>query len=608
MNDEIKIRQSQALFPFGVGAILDHQGQSFIACDITRWSLATKLHEERLEALLKVKEFRSPPIYDQDNVNAGVPFYRFPKWLFCSKCRRMRYFRFKDENGEHPKCIHCDQLLTPMRFVLVCKDGHIDDVRWDFWAHRNSKKKCENRQNLEFTMKKNARDRGSLDSLIVRCLSCDSENDLGVIMSPHLNLKCPGNHPWRFRSDQVDCDADTRILQRGASNLRYSFTVEAISIPPWTDFEYWGNEAQRVRNHDDFNTLCRSIGSPVFEVLADQIADELDLDGEFVEQVAQTEEDPREGIKTEDSNIEFDEYKALTGKERSYHPLDKFQKKNVNIELFLDNLGKNEDPEGIMERLAGYINSISVVSRLRCVRVLTGYSRIVKDRDNIVPVDLGMSHGTWLPGLEFFGEGVFFEINKNKIKKWTSTKVVKNHINALSQRFNSLSESFRSGYSNISGFYPSPKFMLLHTLSHILMLRMQYVSGYSTSSIRERIYCSFGTAEEEEMTGILLFTSAGDVEGGMGGLARQGNANYFFPLLSDAIENSINCSYDPVCIESKGQGIDSLNMAACHSCSLVPETSCQFRNQFLDRGLLFGTLINPDIGFFKDIVEIFLSR
>jgi hypothetical protein len=45
-----------------------------------------------------------------------------------------------------------------------------------------------------------------------------------------------------------------------------------------------------------------------------------------------------------------------------------------------------------------------------------------------------------------------------------------------------------------------------------------------------------------------------------------------------------------------GQGVGGLNMAACYSCSLLPETSCEEFNSFLDRGLL----IDIDNGFFKD--------
>ena len=54
-------------------------------------------------------------------------------------------------------------------------------------------------------------------------------------------------------------------------------------------------------------------------------------------------------------------------------------------------------------------------------------------------------------------------------------------------------------------------------------------------------------------------------------------------------------------IMSRGQGLDSLNLAACHACGLLPETCCEERNAFLDRGVIVGTYENPEIGFWNDI-------
>ena len=60
------------------------------------------------------------------------------------------------------------------------------------------------------------------------------------------------------------------------------------------------------------------------------------------------------------------------------------------------------------------------------------------------------------------------------------------------------------------------------------------------------------------------------------------------------------CSSDPLCIEDKnGKGFMGVNLAACHSCSLLPETSCCNMNKFLDRGLVVGTIENPYQGLFN---------
>jgi hypothetical protein len=87
----------------------------------------------------------------------------------------------------------------------------------------------------------------------------------------------------------------------------------------------------------------------------------------------------------------------------------------------------------------------------------------------------------------------------------------------------------------------------------------------------------------------------------MGGLVRQGKPGRFEATLRRAIHRASWCSSDPVCIESKGQGSDNSNLAACHGCSLLPETSCEEGNRLLDRALLAGKPENRGIGFFSDL-------
>jgi hypothetical protein len=103
------------------------------------------------------------------------------------------------------------------------------------------------------------------------------------------------------------------------------------------------------------------------------------------------------------------------------------------------------------------------------------------------------------------------------------------------------------------------------------------------------------------MQGILIYTASGDSEGTLGGLVRQGQPEQLKAVVGRAIRRTQWCSSDPVCIESAGQGIDNANLAACHGCVLLPETSCETGNRLLDRGLLVGTPKAPEIGFFADL-------
>ena len=104
------------------------------------------------------------------------------------------------------------------------------------------------------------------------------------------------------------------------------------------------------------------------------------------------------------------------------------------------------------------------------------------------------------------------------------------------------------------------------------------------------------------MQGILIYTASGDSESTMGGLVRQGRPSRFEATLRRGFRAASWCSSDPVCIESAGQGADNANLAACHGCVLVPETSCEEGNRLLDRAILVGMPNKPEIGFFKPLI------
>ena len=128
---------------------------------------------------------------------------------------------------------------------------------------------------------------------------------------------------------------------------------------------------------------------------------------------------------------------------------------------------------------------------------------------------------------------------------------------------------------------------------------MSFECGYNISSLKERIYCG-EAADGKEMAGILIYTASGDSEGTLGGLVRQGRYDTFPGIYKKAIESAVICSNDPVCSLSNGQGRDSLNLAACYSCCLLPETCCEEFNVFLDRGVAVGTYDNKKLGFFHE--------
>jgi hypothetical protein len=109
---------------------------------------------------------------------------------------------------------------------------------------------------------------------------------------------------------------------------------------------------------------------------------------------------------------------------------------------------------------------------------------------------------------------------------------------------------------------------MIHSFSHLIIKELEFLCGYPSSSVSERIYC-----DSDVMNGLLIYTIAGS-EGSFGGLIKQADSENFSKILSSALLRAKDCSSDPICYESDGQGVGGLNYAACYSCLLISETSC----------------------------------
>ena len=143
--------------------------------------------------------------------------------------------------------------------------------------------------------------------------------------------------------------------------------------------------------------------------------------------------------------------------------------------------------------------------------------------------------------------------------------------------------------------FPGGPYILLHALAHLLIQSVAMRCGYPASSIRERIYSDADSGRY----GLLLYTASPDAEGTPGGLVAQ--ARHIEEHLAAALSAGGLCSNDPVCAQhSPGVGMERrwLHGAACHGCALVAETSCEMRNDLLDRALVTPTLAVPDAAFF----------
>ena len=260
------------------------------------------------------------------------------------------------------------------------------------------------------------------------------------------------------------------------------------------------------------------------------------------------------------------------------------------------------------------INKLLKINRLKLTSVQTGFSRqepIDKDlfadntMDDFIRVSKEAVKAKYtsskgkatklLPGIESFGEGIFIDFNLDKIISWyneqSKNKEFKKRLETL--RNNAENSEYRSSEEKrnmISNLSYLAKFIFIHTFSHILIKELEFITGYSASSISERLYIN-----EDDMQGVLIYTMAG-AEGSFGGLVSQANPERFIKIVESALARAKDCASDPICYNSEGQGIGGLNLAACYSCTLLPETSCEEFNSYLDRALL----IDKKYGFYNE--------
>lgn len=198
----------------------------------------------------------------------------------------------------------------------------------------------------------------------------------------------------------------------------------------------------------------------------------------------------------------------------------------------------------------------------------------------------------WLPGINQKGEGIFIEFDEEKIKEWENRP-------EIIKRYKSIVLRKDEGYLKALKKAITPRTILLHTLSHAIIRQLTFECGYSSTSLKERIYTTF---EEGviDMAGILIYTTSSDSDGSLGGLVKQGRTKNLNIVLEKTLESMAWCSTDPLCIEKEQSGYKNLNLAACHACTLLPETSCELRNVLLDRAAIRGTLDTPKIGFLRE--------
>jgi len=582
------VRRAQMITTYGVGSMVAVDSESFIVAGTDSWNIAEapRIHEPRLARVLGVNDFRLPPASD-DRSKDGVHVRRFPLWHSCPSCNSLQHVRgFNSPPGKN-ECGDCQEDLVPSRFVIACAHGHLDDFPYWNWAHRNNRDEgatglCGGELRLRTTGRT-----ASLRSIVISCTCGVPEVSMeGAFRSRalrDLRFRCTGKRPWLKEAPAEFCTESPRTLQRGSSMAWQPVVRSALSIPPWSD----GLAARLADHWKDLRTLDRAGIEIYLKALTLRQAEEIPV----AAVLALLEAERHEEAQTEEEADHNSRYVALRKQEYERLQAGNAERDNTRDEQFIC-----EPPNSSSVPLQPYgLATPMLVKRLREVRALKSFTRVhtPDSHTDTHEAPLSLAEQDWLPAMEVEGEGVFLRLETERLDKWADRVGVTARVERIRKNHERLLPERASDTQSVPSSPATPRMVLLHTLAHVLINEWSLEAGYPAASLRERLYT------DDSMAGLLIYTATSDSAGSLGGLVAQGEPRKLVTSLRSALRRAEWCSADPLCIESEASGADSINLAACHACVLLPETSCEQNNGLLDRALLVGTPEDPSTGFFR---------
>lgn len=623
-NDKIKHGRSKHISNYGgVGSLIETTDNSIIIETFDNWGysdLNEKLahyiiKDDRLLQRLKnrfpnLKHLVAIPTDRESFLHQVRPKASyFPKWLYCTHCNRFAtYFEWKNrwrsagKNQDFfnpPKCSNKDckeNHLEQIRFVMTCRNGHIHDLPWGFWNNRLStdrtndeEKENENKNEkpigpqLDFANKcceqqdliyRISRENTELSGIWVECKNCKKKENLKGIFN--YEQICNGKKYWLGQTNgkfhEEDCNEITSVKLKTSNSVYYANTLSSLFIP-----ELQNPLSSEIRIEID--NMIES-GEFTTDLIVQLISIQKKIEKELIQQYLDQGD-----IKYIPDNVyRQTEYDYFLEKEQPDNKQIKFQVIDCSYQI------------------NGFSKLVKIDKQKRTT-VQTSFTRnepididsILQDQNEYEytvqrqSVSKNNFDTKTLPALESYGEGILFVLDKQKLEHWEQQQEVIERTEKI--KLNAQNADWKS--HQIISKSLTPRKVLIHTLSHLLMRELEYVCGYPASSLSERLYVS------ETMNGFLISAFDG-TDGYLGGLSNLCNdLENLNNIVNSAILRASDCSSDPICIESEGQGVGQLNLAACHSCTLTPETTCELSNLYLDRSLI----TNKNYGYFKSTIE-----
>ena len=604
-NQSTTMRQSALVVGSGPGSLtVMKDGRTALMPGVDSWYVPQKLryqtipddakvYDKALAEALQVKYFVSPPAEgatETEGLADGVlGVTLFPKWTVCTSAGCGAMFRLSSSDLNLLRCAVClskskgrGWKRVQTNFVVACEDGHLDEFPWSEWVHHGADNVC-GLEKLTFSAKGIAElGKQSVECACGKSRSLYRTNELSDDGSTYLSAKlsangepflCRGSKPW-LHIDESKCGKPLRMILRNQSNLYFASTVSSILIPEVKRLDspvlelietsnFLGKYKAWAQQGKSFSKIA-SVAQTEDPRLADfpEGVIEKALEAVIAEVI------PSGEANQADEAIEFDrnpEWEALR------KPVES---KNLVVR---DCGWKSDDFQGVL--------SVLGVPLLKKTTALQGFSRIL-------PGSVGGSQGKqllrrkpfmknqsdWLPGVQHAGEGIFLALDPQFVAHWAGRPEVTERLSPLSDAVKA-----QPGPTPLGG---TAKFVLLHTLSHLLIQQLVFQCGYTAAALGERIYA------QGEQCGLLIYTASSSGDGTMGGLVEMAHPPRFKEVIEDALKSSEWCSNDPICMQAgvTAHNASGGNLAACYNCCLIPETACDHFNSGLDRALVTGDL------------------
>ncbi len=588
------IRQSQVVTTFGPGSMVDLVNDAVLIGGLDFWSYdkdfkppyisEPRLRESLVERFRRLGRelsqdhpFRAPPIGNEREPSrkAGILALEFPQWFVCQNpsCRallRKDGLDLKSQRYWHQCTRDRKAECVPVRFVSACRRGHIHEFRWIEFVHEVQEVPRCAAPSLRFDEGPS----GDFSEIVVSCESCGSRAKLSQVLGG-LKLPCRGERPWLGPEGREECEEDSRLLVRTASNSYFPQVVSALSIPdPARDVE------ERIRS--------------VLDVLKDATVEDLAFFRKKIEKV-------RVALEGTPDDVVLTVVHAL----KEGRPVTSGPLRTAEFKQFVSAKPEvpGDQPKGredffareakVKHGLPKGVARVVLAHKLREVVVQIGFTRIEPvsaDLQGEYDLDvktaaLGLTTN-WLPASELRGEGVFVQLDEQAVREWEERDAVKARADELRAGYEEWARS-----ADAPPPFPGVRFYLLHSLSHLLISAISLECGYAASALRERIYCGPSAKDPTPMAAILLSTGSPGTEGTLGGLVEQGRR--LREHLRRAWDLGRLCSNDPVCSSHsphEDHAERHLEGAACHGCLFVAECSCERFNRYLDRALVVPSL------------------